>query len=469
MNDEKRNELLRDIPAVATILESGTAQQWLQEHPRTLVADAIRAAVDAARDGIRRGDSDGVDAAAILASAAAVLKDRTTPRIRAAVNATGIILHTGLGRAVWPDAAADAVSRDLRGYVTLAFSPETGRREERDRRIEYLVRELTGAEAGMVVNNNAAATLLVLAAVCGGGEGVVSRGQLIEIGGSFRLPDVMALGGARLVEVGTTNRTHLKDYAGAIGENTRAIIRVHPSNYRIMGFCGQPALDELVALARERGIFFIDDLGAGALVDLGDYALPSEPTIQHSVAAGADLVLASTDKLIGGPQGGLIAGTRDLVDRCRRHPLYRALRPDKACLAALERTLMLFREPETLHQTHPLYRMLAETPETVRARAEALAAAVAEKAPAAAATVVASAAYLGSGSLPMEKLPGYGVALGIDGREAGDIARRLRLDDAQIFGRIEDAALILDCRTIADGQVDAIAAAVGRIAGGGAA
>ncbi len=469
MNDDKRNELLRRIPAVATLLETGTARQWLATHPRALVADAIRAAVDTARDAVTRGDTGRVDEAAILEAAGAALSDRTTPRIRAAVNATGIILHTGLGRAVWPDAATDAVARDLRGYVTLAFSPETGRREERDRRIEYIIRELTGAAAGMVVNNNAAATLLVLAAVCGGGEGVVSRGQLIEIGGSFRLPDVMRLGGVRLVEVGTTNRTHLKDYTGAIGENTRAIIRVHPSNYRVVGFSGQPALDELVALARERGIPFIDDLGAGALVDLGDYALPSEPTIQQSVAAGADLVLASTDKLIGGPQGGLIAGTQDLVDRCRRHPLYRALRPDKACLAALERTLMLFREPTRLPETHPLYRVLAESPDTVRARAETLAAAIAETAPAAAATVVASAAYLGSGSLPMEKLPGYGVTIDIDGLEAGALGRRLRGDDAQIFGRIEDGALILDCRTIADGQVDTIAAAVGRIAGGGAA
>ena len=259
------------------------------------------------------------------------------------------------------------VGADLEGYVTLAIDPETGARSERYLRVEHILTELTGAEAAAVVNNNAAATLLALSAMAGGKEAIVSRGQLIEIGGSFRLPDVMSQSGAKLVEVGTTNRTHLKDYRSAITDQTAIIMRVHPSNYRIMGFTSQPGLDELVALAHEHNMPLLDDLGAGALVNLEDLPtpLPHEPTVQESIAAGADVVLFSADKLIGASQGGVIVGRKRYIEAIRNHPLYRALRPDKMCLMVLERTLHLFRDPKRLLREHPLYSMLTATPEAL--------------------------------------------------------------------------------------------------------
>jgi L-seryl-tRNA(Ser) seleniumtransferase len=396
-----------------------------------------------------------------------MISDRIRPRIRGAINATGIILHTGLGRAVWPEDVVESMSGELDGYVTLAFSRETGKRQERDSKVEYIVTELTGAEAGLVVNNNAAATMLVLAAAAGGGEVIVSRGQLIEIGGSFRLPDVMELiSTVTMVEIGTTNRTHLRDYENAVNENTSAILRVHPSNYRVIGFCGQPDLSEIIEVAHRCGLPMIDDLGAGALVDLEDYGLPHEPTIQESISAGADVVLASTDKLIGGPQGGLIVGKKDLIDKCRSHPLYRALRADKACLMALERTLALFRDPEQLAGKHPLYKMLSETIEHISARADKLASAIKGECPGADIEVVQSACYLGSGSLPMENLEGSAVAITIVGMAVDEISRALRLDDSCVFSRIEKDRVMLDARTISDEQVGAIASAVKRVAEG---
>ena len=463
-----KQELLRKLPSITDLLAGETAAAWLGEHPRGLVADCLRDAVEELREQIL-ADTAGrcgamhVTTEFVLGRAGEKLAERTTPHLRGAINATGIILHTGLGRAVWPECVVDSMTDELKGYVTLAIDRETGKRSERDQRIEYLLRELTGAEAGAVVNNNAAATMLVLAALAGGGEAIVSRGQLIEIGGSFRLPDVMELSRAKLVEVGTTNRTHLRDYEKAITDATAVILRVHPSNYRVVGFTKQPGLEELIELAHGRGLRLIDDLGAGALVGLEQFGLPHEPTIQESIAAGADVVLASTDKLIGAAQGGVIVGRKDAVDRVRTHALYRAMRVDKTCLMALERTLMLFRDIEKLKEAHPLYRMLTASPEALKARADALAAAVREAAPTAEAQVVEAVGYLGSGSLPMEELAGFAVALALPGMKAGELGKRLRLDEACIFTRIEDDRVVLDARTITDEQAAAIAAAVGRI------
>ena len=317
----------------------------------------------------------------MLEQAGELLGRAAAPRIREAINATGIILHTGLGRAAFPSAVVDSMMGELKGYCTLAVDRESGERAERDELVEYILTELTGAEAATVVNNNAAATLLVLGALTAQREVIVSRGQLIEIGGSFRLPEVMAQSGARLVEVGATNRTHLKDYQKAVTASTAAILRVHPSNYRVVGFTSEVALRDLAELTRARNLILIDDLGAGALVDLKQFGLPHEPTVRESVEAGADIVLFSGDKLIGAGQCGVIVGRKALIEELRRHPLMRALRVDKTCLMVLERTLHLFREPARLPLEHPTYRMICATAEVLESRARKLAGLICAKAP----------------------------------------------------------------------------------------
>jgi L-seryl-tRNA(Ser) seleniumtransferase len=466
MNPSTHKPLLRRLPSISSLLEHPRVQGWLADQPRELVAHCLRATVEDLRrqiveDSAGRCGPSHVTEDAVLDRAERLLSRRTRPQLRGAINATGIILHTGLGRAVWPEAVVDSMTDELKGYVTLAIDRETGKRSERDQRIEYLLCELTGAEAGVVVNNNAAATLLVLAALCGGHPCIVSRGQLIEIGGSFRLPDVMAQSGSQLVEVGTTNRTHLRDYAAAITEETAAIMRVHPSNYRIVGFTKQPGLDELVELSHRRGLLLIDDLGAGAIVGLEQFGLPHEPTFRESIDAGADVVLASADKLIGAGQGGVIVGRKEVIDRIRTHPLYRAMRVDKTCLMALERTLMLFRDADCLRSEHPTYRMLSAGADELRRRAERLAEAIGRAAPTAEVEVIPSAGYLGSGSLPMQPLAGFAAAVSLPQTSAEHLAKALRLDEACVFSRVEGERVLLDSRTITDEQIATLAEAVG--------
>jgi len=467
MKDLKK-DLLRKLPSVSTLLETDTARQWLTEHPRGLVTDCLRDATDELRRQILQ-DSAGrcgpahVTADFVLAEAGSLLARRTSPHIRGAINATGIILHTGLGRSVWPAGVVDSMIDELKGYVTLATDRDTGQRTERDELIEYILTELTGAEAATVVNNNCAATMIALAALGAGREVIVSRGQLIEIGGSFRLPDVMTQSGCKMVEVGTTNRTHLRDYERAITGATAIIFRAHPSNFRVVGFTKSVELEELVKLGRGKGLVVVDDLGAGSLIGLERFGLPHEPTMQESIAAGADVVLSSGDKLMGASQSGIIVGKRECIARIRKHPLARALRVDKTCLLALERTLHLFRDPDLLVRENPTYRMLATAPETLRARAEALAAAIDSSANASA-DVMPGVGYLGSGSLPMEQLPTFLVAVSAPGVKAQELARRLRMDDACIFARIEDDKVMLDVRTMTDEQIAPVAEAVARAA-----
>ncbi len=469
MNSSLKQELLRAIPSISDLLETPAAAKWLTDYPRSLVTDCLRNTVDELRrqiladEGGRCG-SMHVSQDYIISLVEKELQKRSEPQVRRAINAAGIILHTALGRAIWPECVVDAMADDLKGYVTLAVDRESGKRSERDNRVEGIITELTGAEASAVVNNNAAATLIVLAALAAGQEVIVSRGQLIEIGGAFRLPDVMVQSRATLVEVGTTNRTHLRDYANAITENTGALMRVHPSNFRVVGFTKEVEIGELAQLGKSRGITVIDDLGAGALVSLERFGLPHEPTVQDSLAAGADLALFSGDKLIGGPQCGIIVGRRDLIDRIRQHPLARAMRVDKTCLMALERTLQLFRDPDFLADKHPLYRMLALTPEQLAMRAEQLAAEILlTEAPGLLATAGDGVGYLGSGSVPMEQMQTSVVRLSVESMKASALAERLRMDDACIFTRIDDNDVVFDVRTISDEQIPQIAAAVARV------
>jgi len=471
MAAELTQKALRRIPPITELLKSPRVAEWLQAHPLPVVTECLRGAAGSVRQALLGDGSEGGTAeeltSRILSQAASLLEVATSPRLREAINATGIILHTGLGRAVFPARVVDSMIGELKGYCTLATARDTGERIERDELVEPILKELTGAEAVTVVNNNAAATLLVLAGLAGGREVIVSRGQLIEIGGSFRLPEVMAQSQAKLVEVGATNRTHLKDYQKAISPETAAIMRVHPSNYRIVGFTTEPSLAEMAELAHRHKLVLVDDLGAGALLDLKQFGLPHEPTVRESIDAGADIVLFSGDKLIGASQCGIIVGRRLLIEQLRKHPLMRAIRVDKTCLMVLERTLHMFRDPELLRREHPTYRMICTPTEKLEARAHALTQAVEQSA---AGAIQASAspgsAYLGSGSLPTEALPSVVVSVSVAGLSADELARRLRLDEACVFGRIEEDLVRLDMRTVTDEQVLQIAAALARCAEG---
>lgn len=462
---EQKQELLRSLPSVTDLLKSETVAGWLRQHPQPLVTECLRRAVAELRQQILNGAGGG-DAlvAETLSLAENYLLRATEPHVREAINATGIILHTGLGRAVIPGGVVDSMLGELKGYCTLAVDRETGERAERDELVEYILTELTGAEAATVVNNNAAATMLVLAALAAQKEVIVSRGQLIEIGGSFRLPEVMAQSGARLVEVGATNRAHLKDYQKAVTENTAAILRAHPSNYRIVGFTSEVPLRDLAELCRSRSLMMIDDLGAGALLDLKQFGLPHEPTVRESIEAGADVVLFSGDKLIGAGQCGIIVGKKALIEKLRKHPLMRAVRVDKTCLMILERTLQLFRSPARLRTEHPTYRMICTPLAELKSRAKKLAKLITVEAPKVETEICESQSFLGSGSLPTEAIASFEAKVAIPGMSASELARRLRLDDACVFGRIEDDCVRLDMRTLTDEQLQLITAALGRIA-----
>jgi L-seryl-tRNA(Ser) seleniumtransferase len=376
-------------------------------------------------------------------------RSRLRPSLRRVLNATGVIVHTNLGRAPLAPAARDAVARAARGYSNLELDLESGGRGSRRTHVEALLRELTGAEAALVVNNCAAAVLLAAAALAGQGrELVVSRGQLVEIGGAFRIPEVIAQAGARLVEVGTTNRTRLADYQGAIGPNTGAVLRAHPSNFRTLGFVEHVEIEELCGLP----VAVIDDIGSGVLADDIEL-LDEEPPVRRSVRAGAALVCFSADKLLGGPQAGIIVGQADAVAAASRHPLARALRIDKLSLAALEATLSLYRDPELATREVPVLAMLTALPAELQARAQRLAEATGGR-------VVQSTARVGGGALPLLELPGPAVALdaGADGPEA--LALALRRGDPPVIARIQDGGLLLDPRTLSDEEAVQAAAAI---------
>jgi L-seryl-tRNA(Ser) seleniumtransferase len=399
-----------------------------------LAVVAARAVLERAREEIRAGSDPGDLRERLREELVRVRR----PALRRVLNATGVLVHTNLGRAPLADAALDRV-RDAAGYSNLELDLSSGSRGSRQDHLPPLLRRLTGAEAAIVVNNNAAAILLALAALAEGREVVVSRGELIEIGDGFRIPEVLASSGARLVEVGTTNRTRAADYERAIGPDTALLLRVHPSNFRISGFTERPAVHELARIAQRFGLVLVDDLGSGALVDV-----EGEPTPAEAIAAGADLVCFSGDKLLGGPQAGIVAGRADLVERLRRHPLHRALRPDKLTLAALEGTLALYLDrPGEI----PVLRMLREPVASVRARAERLAAAVGG-------TVEETVARAGGGALPLAELPSAACAV------EEELAAALRGHEPPVVAVVRDGRTLLDCRTLTDAEADEVAQAV---------
>jgi L-seryl-tRNA(Ser) seleniumtransferase len=440
----------RGLPSVDAVMRSAIAQAAEARFGHRATVDAVRAELAALRRDDRAIAADDTAALAL-----ARLEAADTSRARPVYNLTGTVLHTNLGRAVVAEAAIAAAAEAMRHAVALEYDLDTGRRGDRDDVLRGLLKELTGAEDGTVVNNNAAAVLLVLNTLAKGREAIVSRGELIEIGGTFRMPEIMSRAGAKLVEVGTTNRTHLRDYEEALGPKTAVVLKVHPSNYRVEGFAKAVAAAEIAPMARRHGVPLIDDLGSGTLVDLVRFGLPHERTVAQAVT-DADIVTFSGDKLLGGPQAGFIVGRADLVARINKNPLKRALRLDKARLAALEATLKLYRDPDRLTARLPTLRMLSRPADDIAAAAARLRPAVQAKlGDGFAVDAVSCHSEIGSGALPRQTLPSAGLAIRPvakrgSGRVLGNLALALRRLPVPVVGRIESGAVVLDLRCLDD-------------------
>jgi L-seryl-tRNA(Ser) seleniumtransferase len=457
MGEQGETGALRALPSVERLLQTEPLRSAAQAGPRALAVDVARQLLERYRDEVRAGNGAVPDTHELAARAAADLQARARPQLAPLINATGVVVHTNLGRAPLALPALDALESVGSGYSNLEYDPDSGSRGSRRAHVEDILRELTGAEAALAVNNNAAAVLLAVAALAHGREVVVSRGQLIEIGGSFRIPEILAASGARLVEVGTTNRTRIDDYERAIGPETAALMRIHPSNFRTVGFTAQASLDELCELAGRRGPALIDDIGSGVVSRLpGPLGglVADEPAARDSVAAGADVVCFSGDKLLGGPQAGIAVGTAAAIERMAGHPLARAVRIDKLSLAALEATLQLHRDPVRAAAEVPVLQMLLAGEHELLARAVQLHDGIAKDLPPGSTVRVTRAAgRAGGGSLPALELEGPVVAVSARAGAAA-LAERLRRGDPAIVGRVHEGAVLLDPRTVSDVEVD---------------
>jgi L-seryl-tRNA(Ser) seleniumtransferase len=459
--------LLRSLPKTDEMLRREDLAALQEVFPRGVVVDAVRAAIESTRADVLAGKRVEFDVDGISAEAIRLTERRMRPSLRPLINATGIVVHTNLGRSRLAGDALRAVEEIAGNYSTLEYDVETGERGSRHDHVEQLICDLTGAEAAMAVNNNAAAVLLVISALAARKEAIVSRGQQVEIGGSFRIPDVMRQSGAKMIEVGATNKTHLSDYAAAITPKTGLLLKVHSSNFRVVGFTEEVSLPELVALGTERGIPVYEDQGSGVLIDLAPYGLPDEPTVRSSIEAGVDVVSVSGDKLLGGPQAGIIAGKRDVIARLKKHPLARALRLDKMTLAALEATLRLYLDPERALLEIPTLWMLTRTPEDVAACARELAVSIAGVT--AGAFEIATAADVsraGGGALPLADIPTTVVTLMPRTMSANDLESRLRLACPAIIARIRDGRVVIDPRTLAPHEEGLVVHRLAEIASG---
>jgi L-seryl-tRNA(Ser) seleniumtransferase len=444
----------RDLPSVNALLESAGVRALLEQHPRRVVLEAVRTAVSAARN---QGEPQQTEEQ-WLASIASAVRFLNQPSLRRVINATGVVLHTNLGRAPLAAAAVKAIADIAVGFSNLEYDLATGARGSRYSHCVGLLRQLTGAEDALVVNNCAAAMVLSLNALAQRKEVLVSRGELVEIGGSFRIPDIMARAGAKLVEVGTTNRTHDDDYRRAITPRTAAIVKVHRSNFAIEGFTSDVSVDRLAFIAAEHGLPVIHDLGSGLMVSLEEYGLTGEPTAKMALESGASVVLMSGDKLLGGPQAGIILGGADLIARLRKNPFARAMRVDKLTLSALEATLRLYLEPDRALKEIPVLSMLTETVREITARAETIAAKL--RAAGIEAKVAESSASVGGGAFPTAAIPSRAIVLSHNSRE---LEERLRLGEPAVIGRVSDGELLLDLRSVLPHEDELLADAIIRL------
>jgi len=449
-------QILRNLPSVDSLSKDHDLESYAAELGRTVVVNSIRRVIDEVREllmsqALVDTDEDSIRRQ-IIADVKINLKSISMRHYRKVVNATGIILHTALGRAVLSAQALNHIQDELSGYSLLQADAESGKRSKRDGYIEQLLQQLTGAEAATIVNNNAAATSIVLNTVAAGKEVIVSRGQLVEIGGAFRLPDVMAFSGAKLVEVGTTNKTHPRDYLNAITENTTAILRVHPSNYKIQGFSSEVSLEELVKIAHENGLVMIDDVGAGALIDFSQFGFEPEPTLSESIIKGADIVTSSADKLIGASQGGIILGMTKLIDAVRKNQFARIVRVGKLTLAALEATLKLFLDESIALREVPTLRMLRRDSTEIAKQAGEIVEELKKGISSVVVTIVSGFSQMGSGSLPAQNLPTTLVSLRPEKISAESLALELRRNETPIFTRIQNDQVLIDPRTFLSGD-----------------
>lgn len=464
MKNELR-ELLRSLPPMDELL----ARPWVPAVENVLGRDAVKSAfadvIGELRQEIRQGRTIAVDTEAIDTEARSRLEPYLRPRLRNVVNATGVVVHTNLGRSVLPAETARHLCDIATGYNTLEYNLEEGRRGHRNDLVEWLLCQLTGADAAMVVNNNAGAVMLVLSALAKDREAIVSRGELVEIGGSFRVPEIMAFSGTEMVEVGTTNRTHLRDYSGAVTERTAMLLKIHPSNYRIVGFHSEVPREDLAALAREKDLIFMEDLGSGILIDLAPWGLTGEPTVKQCLMSGVDLITFSGDKLLGAPQMGIIAGRRQLVDKIRNHPLVRALRVDKMALAGLEAVLRLYLEGRW--SDIPTLQMLTLSPEALQTRAESLMTRLASHFPTLDFRLTEVTDAVGGGAFPATDIPGLAVSFSGTHGLRGDIQRQLRLQDPAVVAGAREDRVDLHVRTLLPGDEDRILTALSALMGRG--
>jgi L-seryl-tRNA(Ser) seleniumtransferase len=448
-----KTAIFRDLPSVDAVLKSGVASALLERFGRVATTDAIRAVLAETRASLKAGDTVLPTTEHLVASAFRRLAGHDRSTLRPLFNLTGTVLHTNLGRALVAEAAIEAAVEAMRDPVSLEFDLSNGKRGERDDHVRELLRELTGAEDATVVNNNAAAVLLSLNTLAGGREAIVSRGELIEIGGAFRMPDIMSRAGAKLIEVGTTNRTHAKDYRSGLTAETGVILKVHTSNYRIMGFTKEVSAPELAEIARAAKVPLMNDLGSGSLIDLSPFGLQREPTVREAVAEGADIVTFSGDKLLGGPQAGFIVGKSDLIAAINRNPMKRALRVDKIRLAAIEATLKLYRDPDRLTERLPTLRLLARQRADIEAQARRVLPEVQSAVgPGFTVGVCDCRSQIGSGALPLDTIDSAGLAIRSQsgGLALERLAAAFRDLSRPIIGRLDDGALILDLRCLTD-------------------
>lgn len=460
-----RKNLLRAIPKVDELMLHPQIVLLQEAAPRRLVLEVVREALSDLRSLLVTAEEselpENLNMESLVATIAREVESRNDYHLKRVINATGVVIHTNLGRSLLAPSIARHLTEVSCYYSTLEYDLDTGKRGTRYAHVESLLCELTGAEAALVVNNNAAAVMLVLSTLCSGKEVIVSRGQLVEIGGAFRVPDVMRASGASLIEVGTTNKTHLRDYASAITAQTSAILKVHTSNYRILGFTSEVPMEALAELCRANDIPLIEDLGSGSLIDFSPFGLMKEPTVVESMNAGADVVTFSGDKMLGGPQAGIILGRKVWIDAMKKNQLTRALRVDKMTLCALEATLKLYREPETAFREIPTLRMLTARQDDLLPQATALLESIEALNASCEAALIETYSEVGGGSLPLEKLPTWAVAVKPTGQSTQRLADALRQRPLPVIARVAEDRLIIDVRALQDGEADIVVKALG--------